>query len=449
MKLHFMPISGSRATRAALLVLCLFQPAGVRADELLDRAAALIESGQARDAYEILSAEAAERGGAPEFDLALGIAALEAGEPAEAVFALERVLAVEPDNLRARTELARAYFDLGENEAAQEEFSAVRQETLPPAMTRAIDDYLSAIDARFEAQQRRIGVYIEAAAGYDSNVNSATDTSQVAIPAFGNLVFTLDRTGRELDSGFFEVNAGTVFSAPFLRDNVRVFGGADLNERITVSEEDFRTRTANGQVGLSLESGDDAFLASLLGQRFYIDGDPNRDQLGTMAQWQHSFSERTMGSVFGQWVAQRFPEQDIRDVNQFAGGVGIVHAMDRAGDPIVYGSAYGGTDNEEVDSRQDIGRTFAGARVGGQYTWNRRTLLTGGVSYQWSRYGADDPLFLETREDHFFLVGAGLEYALNRNWSLRPEIQYTNNDSTLPINEFDRWQAFVIVRNDF
>ena len=438
-----------RASCAALLAIALGHAAAARADELLDRATALLEGGKAQEAYQLLAPEAATRGGMVEFDLVLGIAALEAGQPDQAVFALERVLAVDPGNVRARTELARAYFDLGENEAAQQEFSTVRQGTLPPAMTRSIDDYLSAIDARFETQRRRIDVYLEAAGGYDSNVNSATDTSQVAIPAFGNLLFTLDRTGRELDSGFFEVNAGTVFSAPFLRDNLRIFGGADLHERITVNEADFRTRTANGQIGLRLESGDEAFLGSLLGQRFYIDGDPNRDQLGTALQWQHSFDERTLGSVFGQWAAQRYPGQNVRDVDQYGGGVGIVHLMDREGEPIVYASAYGGADDEKDDSRQDIGRTFAGFRVGGQYSWNQRTLLAGGVSYQWSRYGADDPLFFETREDHFFLVRAGLEYALTRGWSLRPEIQYTNNSSTLPINDFNRWQAFVIIHNDF
>jgi len=139
----------------------------------------------------------------------------------------------------------------------------------------------------------------------------------------------------------------------------------------------------------------------------------------------------------------------VRDVDQYGGGVGVVHAMESAGNPIIYASAYGGIDDEKDDAREDIGRTFAGFRAGGQYSWNPRTLLTGGVSYQWSRYGADDPLFLETREDHFFLVRAGLEYALTRNWSLRPEIQYTNNESSLTINDFNRWQAFVIVRNDF
>lgn len=433
-----------------LAVACALFPATLAADALIERAGALLEAGEPQQAYALLAAEAAERGGDPEFDLALGVAALEAGEPAQAAFALERVLAVDPDHARARTELARAYFLMGENEAAREEFSNVRRQTLPPAQTRAIDDYLSAIDARLRAQQRRIGIFIEAAAGWDSNVNSATDSSQVALPAFGNIVFTLDRSGRELDSGFFEVNGGMAFNAPFLaRDDLRIFGAADLHERITVEEEDFRTRGANGQLGLRHERGADAFLVSLLAQRFWIDGDPNRDQGGVLAQWQHAFGRRTQASLFGQWAMQRFPGQEVRDVDQFSLGAGLVHQFEGAGAPIVYASVYGGGDDEQDNARDDIGRSFAGVRVGGQYAWNARTLLTGGASWQWSRYGDEDPLFLERRRDHFILLRAGIEYALNRNWSLRPELQYANNDSTLPVNDFDRWQLLMTVRNDF
>ena len=81
----------------------------------------------------------------------------------------------------------------------------------------------------------------------------------------------------------------------------------------------------------------------------------------------------------------------------------------------------------------------------------RREKLTavGNFTYQYSRYGGDDPLFLKRRSDHFIFVRAGLEYQLDRNWSVNPEIQYSHNDSTLPINSFDRWQPFITIRNQF
>lgn len=432
----------------AAFTLCLFT--SVHADDLLARAQRLIDEKKSGEAFELLHAQVERRAGTPDYDLLLGIAALDSGKPTQAVFALERVLVVDPGNARARAELGRAYFEMGENEAARQEFTETRRQILPPSITRAVDEYLTAIEARFATARRRIDVFIEAAAGYDSNVNSAADQSTVAVPAFGNLIFTLDDSGREQDSGFFELGAGMLFSSPFLnRSDLRIFGSADLHERVTVHEQDFRTRIANGLVGLRLTRDRNAFLVSLLGQHFALDGDRNREQGGAQVQWLHAYSDRTQFSLFGQFAAQRFPEQTVRHVNQYSGGAGFVHVMDRAGDPIVYASAFAGSDDELRDSRPDIGRWFAGLRVGGQYTWDEKITLLGNVSYQYSRYGADDPLFLERRRDDFVFVRAGLNYALNKNWSVRPEVQYSMNDSTLPINDFDRWQTFITVRNQF
>jgi hypothetical protein len=434
---------------AAALLLLQFTVAAA-ADDLLRRAQQLLDENRPADAYELLQGESEQRAGTPEFDLMLGIAARAAGHPTRAVFALERVLAVQPDNDRARAELARAYYDTGENEASRAEFQAVRKEVLSPALTRAVDEYLAALDRRFAATKRQIRIFLQGTAGYDGNVNSATDTSQVAIPAIGNLIFTLDRSGRELSSGFFELAGGFMFSSEFLdNERLRIFGGADLSERIAFDETDFNLRVGNGHVGLRYSSGVDAYQISVQGQRFMVGGARNRDQGGATVQWLRSFSPRTQGSVFGQFAAQRFPHQEIRDVNQFSGGVGIVHAMDRQGNPVIYASAFAGVDDELAGSRPDIGRTFAGVRTGGQYGINDRTLLVGGVSYQYSWYGAADPLFLERRRDHFVLLRGGLVYGLTPNWSVRPEIQYIHNDSTLVINEFDRWQAFVTIRNQF
>lgn len=244
-----------KPTFHALLCAFLFISA-VHADPLLEKAKNLINQDKASEAYALLYAEYENHAGSAEFDLLLGIAALNAGEPTQAVFALERVLAIEPQNAQARAELARAYFVIGENEAAKAEFNEIRDKNLPDSLSRTIDKYLSAIDARIGAQRTRIDVYIDGTLGFDSNVNSATDTSTVAIPALGNLQFALDNSGRELDSGFFSLGAGTFVSTPFMdRDDLRLYGGLNLNERITFSETDFKTRTLNAQVGLRYQQG--------------------------------------------------------------------------------------------------------------------------------------------------------------------------------------------------
>src|SRR5882724_1210156 len=80
------------------------------ADALTDRAKRLLAQKQPKQAYDLLLPQEAARAGDPEFDYLLGVAALDSGELERAVFALERVLAVQPDNHVARAEIARAYY---------------------------------------------------------------------------------------------------------------------------------------------------------------------------------------------------------------------------------------------------------------------------------------------------------------------------------------------------
>ena len=433
---------------ALVFAICPF--ASAAADALLDRAQEFLDKGQPEQAYEVLNREYDRRTGDPDYDLLLGIAALDSGHPTQAVFAFERVLAVEPDNGRARAELARAYYEMGENEAAREEFQSVKDQTVPESVEKSIDRYLSQIEARLAATRRQINIFIEGAAGYDSNVNAATDTSTVAIPAFGNLIFTLDDTGREQDSGFFSLAAGMAFSG-LLNDNenLRVFGGADIRERITVEATDFTTRLANGQAGLRYGRGNNTYSVSAIGQKYWIGGEDNRDLFGANLQWRHLYGRRTQFSVYARFEGHRFPNQPVRDVNQFSGGVGLVHLFAGKGEPILYASVFGGTEDEQRDSRPDIGKDFVGVRLGGEYNLSERSTLVGNFSYQYNRYGGQDPLFLERRKDHFVFARVGWEYSLADSWMVRPELQYTHNDSTLPINEFDRWTPFVTIRNQF
>ena len=92
----------------------------VFADAATDEALSLLDSGKGKAAWELLEPQESARAGEPLYDFLLGLAALEIGQNTRAVFALERVLAMEPDNVRARAEIARAYLALGEAETARQ-----------------------------------------------------------------------------------------------------------------------------------------------------------------------------------------------------------------------------------------------------------------------------------------------------------------------------------------
>ncbi len=76
--------------------------AGLAADDLLLKAKQQLDVGNAQAAYDLLIPLQSARAGDPDYDFLLGSSALALNKNTEAVFALERVLAVQPNSALAR-----------------------------------------------------------------------------------------------------------------------------------------------------------------------------------------------------------------------------------------------------------------------------------------------------------------------------------------------------------
>ncbi|MFO1435770.1 MAG: tetratricopeptide repeat protein [Gammaproteobacteria bacterium] len=204
------------------------------------KARQLLGQHKGAEAYQLLQPLVEKQAGNPDFDLLYGMSAIDAGKPTDATFALERVLDAQPDNAAAQAELGRAYYDMGENEAAKQQFERVRGEKLPPTVQQNIDRYLNAIDNRSQAAKTRYRAYVEVGAGYDSNVNSATDQSTVTI---GAVPFTLGNASIEQDSAIWSMDTGFSFNSP-LANPWSLFGGINLQHRADVNKPPVRRRQA-------------------------------------------------------------------------------------------------------------------------------------------------------------------------------------------------------------
>lgn len=125
-----------------------WEPARILAPELLDR-------------FE----------GTPRFDFFYAQLLLHDGETREAIFALERVLLMQPDQHRARLDLARAYYANNNLVRARTEFERVLA-TNPPAQVQAnIETFLDRITAIERARDRQFSLFAGVEGGYDTNIN--------------------------------------------------------------------------------------------------------------------------------------------------------------------------------------------------------------------------------------------------------------------------------------
>jgi len=426
--------------------LLLFVASGAAlCDELTDRAKQLLEQRRAREAYELLLPHESARAGDVEYDYLLGIAADDAGEHERAVFALERVLALQPQNHLARAEIARAYLAMGERDAARREFETVRGQPIPEQAKANIERFLAAIRA---ADTTRVDGFIELGAGYDSNVNAATSAAQVALPALGGVIATLDPlTTRRGDS--FGALAGGISVTHKLSEAWALVGNASGSARLHPHEDQFDQMTLDGSLGARWSRGSDAITLGGQLQSFQLDYARYREVAGAVAQWQHSYDDNRQISLFGQHARLRYPTQSLRDADRDVLGIAYGHAFTVRYAPVVFGSAYAGRERQLASEVPNVGYDLWGVRVGAQLSFGRGWGVFASAAYEERDYGGSEPIFLETRRDRQTDLGIGVSYLLRAHTTVIAQVAYTDNRSNIPISQFDRTVAGISMRFTF
>ncbi len=414
------------------------------ADEVLDRARSLVAQKNPKAALGLLLPLEGARAGDLEYDYLLGLAALDAGDAQQAVFALERVLAVNPNYQQARAEIARAYVELGERENAKREFRNVLASNPPDAVKQTIDRLLGALIAN----GRRLSAYFELGVGTDSNVNSATGNGQVAIPALGGAVVNLGAGGTSVGDNFTSLSGGVNLLQP-VSEEWALVAGAAVNGKLNSTQKQFDTNSIDGNLGARWASGKEAISAGVQVQSFGVDNTRFRDTTGFVAQWQHYYSDTRSITAFTQISDLRYPSQAIRNSRRGIYGLAFAEGLGGPNNAVVFGSIYAGEEKETAEGVRHLGHKPVGARIGGQLDITAKTVLFASLSAEQRRYGGQEPLFLTQRADDQFDLRAGVNYGFAQGWTLSPQISYTDNKSNIATSKFTRSMASVLLRREF
>jgi len=422
------------------------------ADELLVSAKRQLDNGNPQAAYNLLIPLQSERAGDPEYDFLLGSAAMGIGKNTEAVFALERVLAVKPDATAARALIARAYFDLKETETAKREFENVRKQEVPEDVALAIDRFLDAIRRVEETKKVTIHGYIEVGGGYDSNVGSATAEQQIAVPAFGGAPFTLAGSSREQADSYITFGGGVGISAP-VSSRLSLFGGVAYTNKSNVEKDNFSTYSWDLNAGLSYKRDRDTVTLAAQLNAFFVDDptlyrDAYREAVGATLQWQHDFNARNQVTAYAQYAQLTYPDQRPRDADRYVGGFAFAHAFGQ-NTLVAFAGVYGGTEREKDENFPQFGHDLYGARIGAQQFLNEKFSIFASASAEKRRYGGPDASFLVDREDDQYAVAGGIQFTPRKNLRLTLQAAYTDNSSNILIYEYDRTLVSLILRNDF
>lgn len=426
---------GSRAlVAAALLTTAALVPPGVQGASVdsLQTLKELMAQGQYERAWALGQAAEARYEGDAEFDFQYGLAALESGHYAEAIFALERVVFRQPAQLRVRLELGRAHFLAGNYLAAEREFSRVLAQDPPPSVAANINRFLNRIEAALRSQRRDLGFWADARVGVDSNINSATDSAQIATP-IGN--FDLVQDGRELDDEFVRWELGGRLREPLTKD-ASLDVAARWEQKNNFSTDTFDLGIAAVDAGYSKALDNGRYRVGVRLQNVVLDKDRFQNSYGVVGTWDRTLAQNLILSMTGAVTALRYAGDHLRDTDQFLVSGTLVRPMGK----LVHSLSLYGAMEPARDSGigEHNGRDFYGALYGLQYDGGRlQPYLRAGV--QQAEYAEDHPVFARVRDDLTLTASAGAQWQLWEGLLLTGEASWTDVDSNLPVFAYDRF----------
>jgi outer membrane protein len=416
-------------------------------DALLQNAQNLLANKQAAQAYQLLSPLATARAGQPEFDYLLGIAALDSGRVTEAIFAFERVLAVQPANSLARAELARAYIAAGETDTAKSQLSQVKASPDVPSQAReSVERLLSSLE---KGSAKPLRFYVEAGLGHDSNLSGGPNISSFAVPALG-AVFALAPASQQRGDNTLQLATGLAYTHAL---GAATDLNAQLNWRTTrpFKEDTLDTSSIDGSLGIAHTVAATRYSLSINLASLSFDGDQYRKTTGLTGQFIHNLSGASQLMGFVQLANLDYPTQGLRDARRtvFGGAWGM--ALSPATSAYI-GLALGGEKADQA-AGAEFGYRLTGLRVGGEHALSQQMRLFANLGFERRKHRANDQVFLSKRQDRQLDLTLGLHYQLAPTsygqWRITPQLNWTNRDSNFNVYEMRRTQLGVTARLDF
>lgn len=415
----------------------------------IDGFVTLVRSGRTAQALKQAAPYLADWEGDPRFDFYYGLATINAGDVSRGVFALERVLMVQPGNLRARLELARGYYLLNEDARARREFNLVLK-SRPPTQVRAnIERFLRLIRLRESRYTTTARAYVDFSAGYDDNVNSAPGDADLYIPALGPVI--LSQTATQQGDTFSTLALGGTITKP-LRPGLSVFGGGSLSQLWHAKQDQVDTTALTVQGGTTYQHNANQYRLTAVGQQFFLAGQIYRYLGGLNAAWSRNFGKTTGLTGYVSWIDLNYPSQDLRNSDQYTVGATIKHALGGTSHPLLFATLFAGTEvskHRTEPAKAVADRSMEGGRFGAQLALAPQVVLNGTLTLQASRYHGVDSLYFKRRHDLYASADLGVQWLLGPHWSVNGTLSYADNHSNISLYAYKRSQIALGARYEY
>ena len=393
---------------------------------LVEAARAALNAGNVDDAAFLLEGVEAGEGNVDDLDFLWGTIAMARGEWQEAIARFRAMLARDPTLLKVRLDLAFAYFQAEEDDAAAYHFNQALAEELPEIVRERALAFLEQIRRR-----KSWSITGSVAIAPDTNINAATSARQINL--FGLLPADLSEDARETSGLGIVASIGGGYEWR-LEPDLRLSTSASLSTR-TYAQSEY-----NEQV-LSLRAGPRIFFEQfdlrpeLTARGRMLGGDTYSRALGVelSSNWVLAPTWLLSGSLGAERISYT---TYLGEGNIYAAQLGLTHALDQA----TLLRVDWGYRLEDLDEDSESWReVIVGASVTRELP--EGFVVTAGPSFRWRGYGAPKlTLGPDPRGD---ATVAGRVTVSNRQIDLfgfMPEItvRHEVRDSNLVLHDYER-----------
>ncbi len=409
-----------------------------------------LHNGQAIKAYKTLLPLEEHLAGYPVYDLLFGQSALAVGEGTRAVMAFERCLVISPKMGDCRLGLAQAHMSLGEVQNAKEELAFIQKSAPPEAIAKIVEQYLGELSGAHQ-RKSKVNAWAEIGLGYDDNINVAPSSSSIILPGGSFLPGAIYNTSTD-ESMFADARLGISYRAPVSK-HWDMLMGAKIQGTFNLDAEDNSFFDEIGQAsanfGAQANYGRQRLGLMAQVQNYRLSGESYRDLLGLTGQYSYMLAPSTQVSSFVQYSRLDY-EADLIDTDTVTAGASMAHSL-MQNRMVVHGGLYlGFEDTVESLAPKDMNNTYFGLRTGATWFWSQR--LQTGLNLMAEQRQYDDGFWMFPaleRKDTLFQANIDATYQLTRKLSFSTEYSYVNNDSNMPIRDYDRQIVRLGVHYDF
>ncbi len=400
-------------------------------NEVLDRAQKLVLDHKLAAAEPYLDAIAKDLSLQAEYNFLAGYVAAEKGDTKKAIKHYRKTLKNRPDWTRARVELARSLYVLGDRTAADYHFRLAEKSELPPDIARIVSGFRKAI-----RDQKSWNFSVEAGLAPDTNINTSTDNHTVYIDALGTgspLPFKLNDAARRktgVGQTFAASGQARIKLTPVYA--MQVEGSAGM---INYSGKQYDDVHIDGSIGISKDFGRNRLTVSATGSQRWYGGHPSSRLYGGKIS-----AQRIVGNT-GELNAQVATQKVESPLNADYAGIQYVASLQYS-QAISKTTLLSATLNGRLES---LGNSIYSNKLvaiqlagGTELGWGINAGGTVTASRTW--FNGYWPAFLVTRRDwqvetHVY---AGLRNV--RVWGFSPSVNYsfTEGFSNVPIYEVTR-----------